>query len=231
MFKRIIFCHSAKVIEQFNPPMFEIWSNFVHSATNHPSHLNQTISEECARALGDGALKRLLGFTNLDSAATVLRVARVQDYRLRCVRVDRYFELIEQVESIDLNSHSFGGKTVIAVEGLEGSGKTALAKCISNRCDGVEILSCETHPTIRLVYEVFEEMPEPIRQAFHFLNNYILALEVLSSSKEAFIIEGYHHAVCCRNVCEHAANETAISHLPNSVFAWPYDLPQPALVR
>lgn len=228
MFKRLFFAHSPKTFELFHFPMFQIWTNLTRPLlTNGPQ---QIISEDLLGALALGSLRTHYGFRSLEAAALVLRVARSQDSRLDTIPIDKYLELIKHAEDCHFTLKSFEGKAVVALEGLDGAGKSALSTCISNHCDEVVVLSASTHPTIRLVQELFHSMPEAIQKAFEFANNYILAMEIVKSEKTAFFIDGYYHTVCCRNVCEVAQHETAVHQMMPAVFEWPYELPQPDLV-
>ena len=92
------------------------------------------------------------------------------------------------------------------------------------------VVTESSNAVVNDVRELFLSMPEPVVKAFEFVMNYILAFDIVKSSKKVFIIESYHHAICARNVCEKIQTEAGVLELDFAVFDWPLDLPLPELV-
>lgn len=189
------------------------------------------ISDNQVELLSEGTLRQTFGFRSFDPAFLVLRMARTMDSRLQNnTNMDKFYQLLLEVSRAMLNNHSFAGKTVISVEGLESSGKTTLITSIAKGCPDLQVLSENSNVFVSSVSEIFLGMPEPVMKAFQLVVNYIKAYDIVRSESKVFIIESYHHAVCARNVCEKVLSETEVAELPSAVFEWPYDLPLPELV-
>ncbi|KAJ1418456.1 hypothetical protein B484DRAFT_142362 [Ochromonadaceae sp. CCMP2298] len=190
-----------------------------------------TISREFLDSLSGDILNHHYGFRSLDSAALVLRTARQMDCRLQDnASVDAFFALLGEVTRAGLNASSFAGRSVVAIEGLEGSGKSMVAAHLRAGCSELGLFDDHSNVVVNDVREVFLCMPELVSKAFVFATNYIIAYDVLRSPHSAFMVESYHHAICANNVCEKVLNEAGVNALNPSVFSWPFDLPQPELV-
>jgi hypothetical protein len=183
-------------------------------------------------ALYGGSLKYKYGYRTLDAAALVLRIARIRDPRLQNKgrKLDEFYDLLSKASSYEFSTHSFTEKTVVAVEGLEGSGKSTMIEKIARFCPDLQIISRDRIFSSNNMIALFESMPEPVAKAFDFAVNYIMAYKILESPHTAFMVENYQHAVCAKNVCEKVHSEAAIASLPVSSFEWPYELPLPVLV-
>jgi len=196
------------------------------------------------------------GFRVLDSAAMILRVTRAMDSRLQNnADVDRYFDLLSEVSRSGLHTSSFkaatstselgdeynqdeqnsstqvsSSKTVICVEGLEGSGKSLLVSGIVAGLTDVVVMHGNSNPVVASVRELFADMPEIVLKAFEFSVNYIVAHDITLCTSNVCIVEGYYHASCAKAICDKTNSEAAVAQLPGSAFNWPFDLPQPELV-
>lgn len=187
------------------------------------------ISEEQVLCFSEN-MKYLHGFRVLETALLVLKMARSMDSRLQNPTCDSFFQLLDEIVMSGMSSQSFAGKTVITVEGLEGSGKSSLIADIIRGCSDILWITDNTNGVVNDVREIFNTMPDPILKAFEFTVNYVLAYEIVKSECTVFIIESFHHAVCARNICEKVLSEAGIDELPTTVFDWPFDLPVPELV-
>jgi hypothetical protein len=190
------------------------------------------MSQHEVEALYGGSLKYKYGYRTLDSAAVVLRIARIRDPRLRSegAKLNEFYDLLSKSSSYEFSTQSFAGKTVVAVEGLEGSGKSTVIEKIARFCPDLQIISRERIFSSNDVIALFASMPEPVSKAFDFTVNYIMAYKILESPHTAFMVENYQHAVCAQNICEKVHSENAIAELSVSAFEWPYELPLPVLV-
>ena len=187
------------------------------------------ISDQQVACLADN-MKYMHGFRVLETALLVLKMARSQDSRLQNSACEKFFQLLDEISFSGMSSQSFTGKTVVTVEGLEGSGKSSLIADIVRGCSGILWITDASNGVVNDVREIFNTMPDPILKAFEFTVNYVLAYEIIKSEYTVFIVESFHHAVCARNICEKVLTEAGIDELPNSVFDWPFDLPVPELV-
>jgi hypothetical protein len=191
-----------------------------------------SMSQQEIEALYGDSLKYKYGYRTLDSAALVLRIARIRDPRLRSegTKLNEFYGLLSKASSYEFSTQSFAGKTVVAVEGLEGSGKSTVIEKIARFCPDLQTISRSSIFTSNHVFALFESMPEPVAKAFAFAVNYIIAYTIMQSPHTAFMVENYQHAVCARNICEKVQCEAAIAALSVSAFEWPYELPLPVLV-
>jgi hypothetical protein len=187
--------------------------------------------DDCAM-LSSGAYARKYGFRSLDSACLVLRIARQRDSRLQNnERVEDFFKQLEELEQYDFATKSFAGKTVVAVEGLKGSGKSTVMRNIGRHCPGLQSVSVATIPHLSAVRDILHSLPEPISQAFDYVVRYIVANEIIKSEATTFFVEDYYHSLCANIVCDKVKTDAQFAALPSSVFEWPLDLPLPELVR
>lgn len=175
-------------------------------------------------------MKYTYGFRVLETAVLVMRMARSMDSRLKNKACDAFFQLLDEIMASDMSSQGFTGKTVVTVEGLEGSGKSSVIADIVRGCYNVQWITDNCNGVVNDVREIFNAMPEPVLKAFEFSVNYVIAYEIVKSENTVFIIESFHHAVCARNICEKVLSESGIDELSTSVFDWPFDLPVPELV-
>ena len=220
--------HLTKVIMQntgMGPPAGPAIGN--GATARHPKQLH--ISDEQVACLAEN-MKYMYGFRVLETALLVLRMARSMDSRLQNASCAAFFQLLDEIAQSGMSSQSFTGKTVVTVEGLEGSGKSSLIADIVRGCSGVLWINDNSNGVVNDVRDVFNTMPDPILKAFEFAVNYVLAYEIVKSEYTVFIVESFHHAVCARNICEKILSEAGIDELPNTVFDWPFDLPVPELV-
>lgn len=246
---------TASRLQHFNPkkttslfgfiPIMELWNSLtkvimqgtglapspvaIGNSANENKLKPLRISDQQVACLVDN-MKYMYGFRVLETALLVLKVARSQDNRLQNGSCEKFFQLLDEISLSGMSSQSFAGKTVITVEGLEGSGKSSLIADIVRGCSGVLWITDASNGVVNDVREIFNSMPDPVLKAFEFTVNYVLAYEIVKSEYTVFIIESFHHAVCARNICEKILTEAGIDELPNTVFDWPFDLPVPELV-
>mmetsp|Transcript_4547 Transcript_4547/g.10182 ORF Transcript_4547/g.10182 Transcript_4547/m.10182 type:complete len:552 (-) Transcript_4547:48-1703(-) len=201
---------------------------------------------------------------DLSSAATVLRIAWSLGEldRADCddeEALDRFFNLLLEVEEgvrKESTSRSLVGAThncfVVAVEGLDGSGKTSLVRKISEGLKSFGHQSCSEHihvyatpsKSLSAVRPAFDRRGGPVARAFYMCSNYILQHEIGSVAKKTlecstlvgvpvFIIDRFYSSTCAytvgwKNTSGSAA--TSIDTLPDSVFEWPADLQPPDIM-
>jgi hypothetical protein len=206
---------------------------FLHQASQNASSKTEPVLITCEEAsvLSSGSYKAKFSYRTFESAFLVLTLTRKQDARLQDnPSIQAFYEHLEKAMHFDFSARSYAGKTVVTVEGLEGSGKSTMLGHIAMHCQNVQIISPRSIPTVGPVLSTFMTLPEPICRAFLCAVNYIIAYEIVHSPYSAFLVENYHHAVCARAVATAVSSTEDISALVGSVFEWPFDLPQPELV-
>lgn len=172
------------------------------------------------------------GHRVLDSALIVLRVARSLDSRLQNnADIDDFYRCLESVERVGFTTKSFDNKTVVVIEGLEGSGKSSVADKLSKMATNSVVLSRNSIHCVRRVQSIFNSMPGPVTAAFECVINYFIAYQIVTNNEyQLFIVEKYQHARCVSNVCERVPTVEEVNTLEASAFEWPFDLPVPQLV-
>jgi len=168
----------------------------------------------------------------------VLRIAKAVDCRLQGLEVEQLFNLLDVIVRKGINSKSFEGRTVISIEGLEGSGKSSLLYNLQKGCPHIKVYNEGTIVLVSKLRELFLGLPQTIAQAFEFLSHYITAYDIICSdpvsssdgNNVVFVIERYYHHHCCNNICDHVVGETDVHHVFSNAFEWPLDLPRPDLV-
>eukprot|EP01031_Cornospumella_fuschlensis_P024627 gene24627-29754_t len=146
--------------------------------------------------------------------------------------LDSYRNLIrmlEVVESSDLRQNSFGEKHVLVVEGLKGSGKSAITQALKDICPSIQVIN----PRSLDIYALMLQILTPnVLNAFPFLSplchmllNYYVAWVIVASTDTIFLVEEFYHAFVVQNV---PAGE--VEGMAPCALQWPLDLPLPELV-
>ncbi|KAM4867075.1 UMP-CMP kinase 2, mitochondrial [Thomomys bottae] len=119
---------------------------------------------------------------------------------------------------------------VIAIEGLDATGKTTVTQSISESLSAVLMQS--PPECIRQWRKIFDEEPPIIRRAFYSLGNYLVASEIAKESiKGPVILDRYWHSTATYAIATEVSG--GVQHLPpahHPVYQWPRDLLKPDLV-
>ncbi|XP_012618804.2 UMP-CMP kinase 2, mitochondrial [Microcebus murinus] len=119
---------------------------------------------------------------------------------------------------------------VIAIEGLDATGKTTVTQSISDLLNAVLLKSPPS--CIGQWRKIFDDEPTIIRRAFYSLGNYIVASEIAKeSTKSPVIIDRYWHSTATYAIATEVSG--GVPHLPpagHPVYQWPGDLLRPDLV-
>ncbi|XP_008577712.1 PREDICTED: UMP-CMP kinase 2, mitochondrial, partial [Galeopterus variegatus] len=119
---------------------------------------------------------------------------------------------------------------VIAIEGLDATGKTTVTQSVS---DSLKAVLLKSPPScISQWRKIFDDEPTIIRRAFYSLGNYIVASEIAKeSTKSPVIVDRYWHSTATYAIATEVSG--GLQHLPpahHSVYQWPKDLLKPDLV-
>ena len=242
------FVNTTKSNRYFYLPLMDLWNAVTkalvgggeperRSITNTESNnavkpvvKQQKLSSEETEIM-ELSIKYKYGYRTLETAILILRLARIKDSRLQNnKKADNFFNLLSKIAQYDFSKLSFTGKTVVAVEGLEGSGKSTVIHNIAKYTPDLEVISAKTIPIVADMYEIFQLLPQSVQRAYQHVINYIIAYHIIHSNNTMFLIENYYHYVCAQNITDRTDSLDSIYELPNSVFDWPYDLPLPELV-
>lgn len=172
--------------------------------------------------LANGRLK------HRDAAILIMRTLLKSDARLSeyspTFNSNDYISFLDSLELSEIDTASFGSKHVLGVEGLEFSGKTTLVESIGKRLPQSKIV------TRREIPDIINHHSDTVRIAWDYLENYRIALEIIESKEEIFLVENYFHFFLTKYLQNWATTEDDVNNFPYSSFSWPFDLPMPELV-
>jgi hypothetical protein len=172
--------------------------------------------------LANGRLK------HRDAAILIMRSLLKSDARLSeycpSFNCNDYNSFLDTLEQAEIDIASFGSKHVLGVEGLEFSGRSTLVDSIVRRLPQSKII------LRREVPDIINNHSETVCIAWDFLENYRIALEIIESEEEIFLVENYFHFFLTKYLQSAAKTEDDVNNFPYSTFSWPYDLPIPELV-
>ncbi|XP_002721181.3 UMP-CMP kinase 2, mitochondrial isoform X1 [Oryctolagus cuniculus] len=119
---------------------------------------------------------------------------------------------------------------VIAIEGLDATGKTTVTQAVSEALKAVLLKSPPS--CIGQWRKIFDDEPTIVRRAFYSLGNYIVASEIAKESvKSPVIVDRYWHSTAAYAIATEVSG--GLQHLPpahHPVYQWPEDLLKPDLV-
>lgn len=119
---------------------------------------------------------------------------------------------------------------VIAIEGLDATGKTTLTQSVSESLKAVLLQS--PPPCISQWRKIFDDEPTIIRRAFYSLGNYLVASEIAKESTNfPVIVDRYWHSTATYAIATEVSG--GLQYLPpahHPVYQWPGDLLKPDLV-
>jgi thymidylate kinase len=196
-------------------------------------------------------------FTSLADAAAQLRAASGLDARLRTPEADA---LLQELAALQAPAHAAaqaplaGGRAVV-VEGLDGTGKTTLVAALAA---ALGAHTARTPPaSLAHLRPLFDAQPPAVARAFYTAGNYVAAQQVARDAADgrptvvrlrgtacagaahaassrparcAAQVDRFYHSTAAYTLGAACADPAALAALPAAAFAWPADLPAPALV-
>ncbi|XP_057622745.1 UMP-CMP kinase 2, mitochondrial [Chionomys nivalis] len=119
---------------------------------------------------------------------------------------------------------------VIAIEGLDATGKSTVTQAMSESLQAVLLQS--PPPCIGQWRKIFDDEPTIIRRAFYSLGNYLVASEIAKeSARFPVIVDRYWHSTATYAIATEVSGGP--QYLPpahHPVYQWPGDLLKPDLV-
>ncbi|KAK2502927.1 hypothetical protein MC885_012749 [Smutsia gigantea] len=119
---------------------------------------------------------------------------------------------------------------IIAIEGLDATGKTTVTRSVAESLQAVLLKSPPA--CVSQWREIFDDEPTIIRRAFYSLGNYIVASEIAKESTTSpVIIDRYWHSTAAYAIAAEVSG--GLQHLPpahHPIYQWPRDLLKPDLV-
>ncbi|XP_077009224.1 UMP-CMP kinase 2, mitochondrial [Tamandua tetradactyla] len=119
---------------------------------------------------------------------------------------------------------------VIAIEGLDATGKTTVTRSVADSLNAVLLRSPPS--CIGQWRKIFDDEPTIIRRAFYSLGNYIVASEIAKESLHSpVIIDRYWHSTAAYAIATEISG--GLQYLPpahHSIYQWPEDLLKPDFV-
>ncbi|XP_006895799.1 PREDICTED: UMP-CMP kinase 2, mitochondrial [Elephantulus edwardii] len=119
---------------------------------------------------------------------------------------------------------------VIAIEGLDATGKTTVTQSVS---DSLKAALLKSPPSCVAQWrKIFDDEPTIIRRAFYSLGNYIVASEIAKESTQSpVVVDRYWHSTATYALATEISG--GLQHLPpahHPIYQWPKDLLKPDLV-
>ncbi|KAM6221558.1 UMP-CMP kinase 2, mitochondrial [Rhynchocyon petersi] len=119
---------------------------------------------------------------------------------------------------------------VIAIEGLDATGKTTVTQSVS---DSLKAVLLKSPPSCVAQWrKIFDDEPTIIRRAFYSLGNYIVASEIAKESTQSpVIVDRYWHSTATYALATEISG--GLQYLPpahHHIYQWPKDLLKPDLV-
>ncbi|GET85362.1 hypothetical protein, conserved [Leishmania tarentolae] len=135
---------------------------------------------------------------------------------------------LRQAESLSTlaSSPSAWRHPVIVVEGLDGTGKTRVARTLAEKLSGVAMGT--PPPQFAEIREIFRGQEEAVARAFYAAANYVAAQAILAASQSTVVVVDRWWCSTCAMAL---ANSCTYETLPASgdvVYRWPEDLPVPS---
>ncbi|XP_024097722.2 UMP-CMP kinase 2, mitochondrial isoform X1 [Pongo abelii] len=119
---------------------------------------------------------------------------------------------------------------VVAIEGLDATGKTTVTQSVA---DALKAVLLKSPPScIGQWRKIFDDEPTIIRRAFYSLGNYIVASEIAKeSAKSPVIVDRYWHSTATYAIATEVSG--GLQHLPpahHPIYQWPEDLLKPDVI-
>ncbi|XP_049767115.1 UMP-CMP kinase 2, mitochondrial-like [Schistocerca cancellata] len=162
-------------------------------------------------------------YRSLDSTLSVLRkeeFATLQEVKDLLSTFDTCYQRSKKTDS-------YQNKTFIVLEGLDGSGKTTIAKKLATALNGVR---CKTPPTVlQTLRAKFDTHPPILRRAYYSLGNYVAAKEIEETLKySSVILDRFYHSTAVFTIAtdmyEAGLGKDGLPPHGDPVYQWPQDL-------
>ncbi|XP_035702674.1 UMP-CMP kinase 2, mitochondrial-like isoform X2 [Folsomia candida] len=115
----------------------------------------------------------------------------------------------------------------IVIEGMDGTGKTTLTKCLASKLNMKQISTPPKLPEFQQARPFFDNQPESLRRAYYSLGNYLAAQDVVDC-KGPVVMDRFWHSTAAYAM---AHQIKTLGEQPKSEdFIWPDDLLKPDLV-
>lgn len=180
-------------------------------------------------------------FPDLPTAANILRTALHKNQLDKSLQQENnsltsFFSLLSLAQTT-LSDAPSPPPFIVAVEGLDGTGKTTLVKALASSLHPYTTSATGTPPaSIAGVRNVFDACGGIVSRAFYMASNYLMQREIRQQARlhphTVFIADRWYGSTCAYSVAwkNTTGHPDAVDALDQSVFSWPHDLDRPSLM-
>lgn len=164
-------------------------------------------------------------FKSLEAACYVLRISLLKNESVTNIVKRSLFESLDALLKEDLSSKRQHKAKYIVLEGLHGSGTTALSTWIDQHTSS-QVKICVLPEKFQNFKKSIKDCNLGIKLTFDFICDYAIALEALHSTSEYVVIDRFLHT----SIVDTIFAMNSVDQANPSAFKWPGDIFQPDLV-
>lgn len=162
------------------------------------------------------------------SKEACLRVLQAAERQRQSWWTPQCSEFLRRVECTPIVSTPPHKKTLILLEGMDGVGKSRVARTLVDRLGAEARMIATPDPAFADIRKIFRAQTEELSRAFHSAANYIAAWDAFhATDQRSFVVFDRWWCSTCAMALANSCTLTTFDEIGDSVFEWPSDLPRP----